>query len=730
MATRTRARTLKHSTPEEKAAQITSTGGLRQDASSKQARHERRKAWFLSEASRQAVNRALMAKCEQFYDGVQWSFEDAKELTDRGQKPIVYNEIKPTIDWLIGTERRTRVDFLVVAEDDGEEASEDARLKTKLLKFLDDTNRASFERSYAAEDCFKAGLGWIEVGLRGDKNGPPVYIGSESWRNIIYDSMGGSKRDLSDRRFIFRIKVVDLDVALAIFPDKEKELRACAQTGDDIEIFREWLGGTGLITGLDAFATSRDEDMDFLTPKPVDMFNARERVLLLECWSREPVHNKEPNAHGIADPVTFKMFCSVMTEKDTLIEAPSPFKHDRFPFVPLWAYINRRTGLPYGPIWPLIGQQESLNHRMSRSLFEAASNQLKMEEDAFDPEVMTLDEIRAELNDPNGIAVFKKGALSGNKVEERTHQQESRHQLELAARDIQSMRQTSGVTGENRGLDTNSQSGRAVLAKQDQGSMLTTELFDNLLFGRQLEGELVLSVSEQFITQPMSIRTADDAKGYTHTKINQWDAESQQWLNDITARRSHFAVGEQAWKQSFAEAAFESLMQVLTQLAAASPEVVVNLLDVVFEMHPNLPRKALVLERIRAVNGQTAPDGKMTPEQQAAREQQQKMAQAQFEAQMAQIQADIHEAQAKGEKLDAEAMATRLQALHSAAEGAHLLVMTPHITPVADELLRSAGFVDKSTPPVLPAQQQAAPALPQPVAQEPAVVPEDELMPA
>ena len=153
-------------------------------------------------------------------------------------------------------------------------------------------------------------------------------------------------------------------------------------------------------------------------------------------------------------------------------------------------------------------------------------------------------------------------------------------------------------------------------------------------------------------------------------------------------------MGEQAWKQSFAEAAFESLMQVMTQLASAAPQVVVNLLDVVFEMHPNLPRKEAMLKRIRAVNGQTADDGKMTPEQQAAQQQQQAMAQAQFQAQMAQMQASIREAQAKGEKLEADAMAKRLEGLYLSAQAAQVLAMAPQITPVADELLKSVGFKD------------------------------------
>ena len=124
-------------------------------------RFDQRKSWFLAEASRQGYNRAVMAKCEGFYDGTQWEFEDAETIRARGQNPVVYNEIKPAIDWLIGTERKSRVDFVVIANDETEEASDDAINKTKLLKYLDDVNLAPFERSYAVEDAFKAGMGWL-----------------------------------------------------------------------------------------------------------------------------------------------------------------------------------------------------------------------------------------------------------------------------------------------------------------------------------------------------------------------------------------------------------------------------------------------------------------------------------------------------------------------------------------------------------------------------------------
>lgn len=683
-------------------------------------RHEMRKGWFLTEAHRQAPNRARMARCENFYDGEQWSYQDAEDVRARGQNPVVYNEIKPTIDWLIGTERRARVDFVVMAGTDEEGAGDDASNKTKLLKYLDVTNNSNFERSWAAEDAFKAGVGWLEVGLRGDQSESPILVSAVSWRDILWDSHS-RRRDLTDARYLFRIKVVDLDVAEAIFPNKVDELRRCAQTGDTLQMFAEWMGGLGLLTGLDQF-NWLDDPIDQVTAKPLDMFNTRKRVLLIECWSRDPVR-RQLEDEGLGDPVTFRINVSIMTEHDTLLEAESPFKHNRFPFVPIWAYINRRTGLPYSPVWPLIGPQEALNHRMSKSLFEASANQMLIEKDAIDNEVMDVEELREELASPDGIGVLKGGALSGNRVLFRENAGKSEKQLLLAERDITAIRGASGVTGENRGLETTARSGKAILAKQDQGSLVTAELFDNLLLGRKLEGEITLSLAEQFVVQPMSIPDVGSAKSNQWVHLN--EPVEGGYRNDITARQARFVVGEQAWKQAYAEAAFEQLFEVLTQLSTAAPQAVINLLDLVFDMHPNLPKKAAIVARMRSINGQADPDGNLTPEQQAEQAQKAAMAKRQFELEMRALMAEVREKEAKGEKLTAEAMNTRLTTLYEAAQAAQVLATVPQTAPIADELARSVGFVDMAGgSQVIDVEPKAPPQLAAPEAQPGAPLPE------
>ena len=53
-------------------------------------------------------------------------------------------------------------------------------------------------------------------------------------------------------------------------------------------------------------------------------------------------------------------------------------------------------------------------------------------------------------------------------------------------------------------------SGKAILAKQDQGQMVTAEIFDNQLLAHQLEGELVLSMIEQFYTEEKTFSVTGD----------------------------------------------------------------------------------------------------------------------------------------------------------------------------------------------------------------------------
>ncbi len=677
-------------------------------------RFNRRRSWFIMELTRQTANRFQMSLDEDYYDGEQWTAQEAAAVQARGQHPAVFNELKPMVDFMLGTERRMRVDHQVINRyDSSAEAGEDAQNKTQLLKFIDDVNRTQFVRSESTDDTFKGGLGWLEVGVRADPQQFAIYKRRESWRNMLYDSLGQSKMP-DDWRYIFRFREVDFDIAEAMVPkDKVDALRRAIVTSDTRRYidFANGAPMTGQLSLSDVALTSRWTTYD----AEAWLANPRERVMLIEAWMSEPYKDTGDSSTGMHDrPLVMRKRVAVMTEYDTLFEEWSPYTHDRFPFIPLWCYRRKKDGAPYGMIRQHRSAQDSINKHLSKAQFRLSTRQVWTEVGALDNSVMDADELEERIADPSAHLQFAKGSLAGGKVQIHEGTALAQADIMMADQFARGIRTLGPVSTEDRGQDSgNAVSGKARAIRQEQGSRITAEPFDNLMLARQLEGEITLSLAEQYLREPMEFPRASDGGRPEYIKINQKAADGTV-MNDIGARKAQYVIGETPWMQSLAESAFESLTSMMGELAKMSPQVVTALLDVVFEMHPNLPKKAVILQRIRQVTGMPDPTKGETPEMQAQQQQQAQMAQMQFEAQMAQLKADIVEAQNKGMKLSAEAMAKRLETLYMAAQAAQVLTMAPQIAPVADELARSVGFQDEAGDGALnaPVPTVAAPAMP------------------
>lgn len=683
-----------------------------------------RKSWFTMELQRQQTNRYQMALDECYYDGEQWTPDERAEIMARGQNPVVYNEVAPEIDFLIGLEARTRTDYDIMARnDDSPEADADAEVKSKLMKYIEDINKAPFERSQAIDECFKAGLGWLEAQAVGDPTQMPIRIRSESWRYMLHDSLGHHMLS-EDWRYVFRFKDVDFDIADAMFGYKKTDMLRKAVVHYDTRQTSEWLGGTmmgGMMPSFDDGLPRKWNTFD----ADAWVNNPRERLMLIEAWTTEPYKTPrgKTSSANVDDAIRMRKRVAVMTEFDTLIEEWSPYNHGRYPFIPLWCYRRKKDGQPYSPIRRHRGPQDMLNKQMSKAQFRIAVNQVRMEEGALNDEIMDEEELRDEVASPDGILIFARGALQGNKVEIREGQQFLEGDLKMVAENRNAIRSTSGRTHEDGGANDPGRSASARNAKEEQGGLLTAKLFDNIRMARQIEGEIVLSLSEQYHTQPMTFSVPGEIKKREFVKINQQQADGSV-LNDISKRTAQYVIGEQPWNQALSEASFEAAMDMLGSLSKTAPQVVVAILDIVFELNPNLPKKARILQRIRQATGQPDPDKGPTPEQIQQNQQKQQMAQAEFSTQMALMQAKVLEAKAKGESLEASAFMDQLEGLYMAAQAAQIVVAAPQLAPVMDEIAKAAGFVDKDaaggiTPPASMLALQPPQAPPQAPPQQP-----------
>lgn len=675
------------------------------------------KGWRDQELSRQSANRYQMALDEDYYDSIQYTPDEAAELLKRGQPPVVYNEVKPTVDWLVGTERRTRTDFKVAPTQKSDEALEDAQNKTKVLKYLSEVNRTPFTRSQSFKDSIRAGVGWIEVGVRADPEDEPIYDRHESWRNMLYDSLGSSLDLNQDSRYLFRMKWLDLDIAQAYFPDKAAEVEQSAEGNPGNRGFDWWYGRRlSEIDPADGDFTLQSRWMYY--DASAWLHNPRDRVQVFEAWYLRPTIESTRIGSASHDVTRMRMHCAIFTDTHMLWSGVSPYRHNRFPFIPVWCYRRARDNAPYGVIRSLRGPQDSLNKRMSKSVFVMSTNQVVMEKAAIEPSVMDEQEIREEASAPDGMIILASGGME--KFEIRRENDVAQAHMQLAERDRASIRQIGGVTSESLGRDTNLVSGVALQAKHDQGSLLTAEPLDNLRLARQQEGELKIALIEQYMTEPKVIRLTGERGKHDFLEINAIDETTGQRVNDVTAFKAQFIIDEQDFREDLRRAMFEQLMEMLGRIAQVDPLFARNTLDLVME-YGDMPGRAAFVKRVRDITGQPDPDAPPDP---AA--EQERLAQKQKAAQMddlalEKLAAEVAELKARAGKGENEKILKMVEAMFNAMQAANIVATNPAVTPVADALLAGAGYQDAGgqdpnipapAPPALPANALPVPADP------------------
>jgi len=680
------------------------------DSDKMEAQRRKLMSLYEDELDRQSENRHDQAIDEDFYDNIQWREEDARVLKDRGQVPLVYNVISSSVNWVLGTEKRGRSDYKILPR--RKDASKPAERKTQLMKYLSDVNRTPFHRSRAFEDAVKVGLGWMESGVQDEDDGEPVYNRYESWRNILWDS-ACTEKDLTDCRYIFRVKWVDLDVAEAMFPDRAGILRASAagvnsygidSDGDEIMDSQEDL--------LGGYASVRNAINGY----------RRDRVRLIECWYKKPTkvkrmvggdfsgeiyNEKDPApAHtaeieeGKSVPMSrtmMRMHVCIFCNTGMLWFGESPYRHNQFPFTPIWCYRRGRDGLPYGMIRGMRDMQEDINKRASKALHILSTNKVIMDEGAVDD----LDEFAEEVSRPDGIIVKKQGKELTINVEREL----APAHMQLMSQSIQMIQTLSGVTDENLGRSTNATSGRAITARQEQGSMTTAGIFDNLRFAVQVHGEKELSLIEQYFSDEKQFRITNMRGTPEYITINDGLPE-----NDIVRTKADFIISDADWRATVRQAQTEELFALLQQLAPVAPQVALVMLDLVVETMDISSRDEIV-KRIRQVTGMRDPDAEeMTPEEQQAEMAKQQAEQQQQEIQMRDAMATIAGKEAKAQRDMVASQKDQasikqilgllagqnIQTQKTALEAALAAISVPGAVRVADTMLHESGFVSRT----------------------------------
>jgi hypothetical protein len=669
------------------------------------ALHARLMAIISYELDRQQVNRMEQVLDEAFYDGEQYTAEDIQALRDRGQEPLVFNVIATSINWILGTERRARVDFKILPrrKEDGKAAEN----KTKLMKYLADVNRTEFSFSEAFSDAAKVGIGWMECGFQDDADGEQVYERHESWRNMLYDS-AGTQKDCRDWRYIARLKWVDEDIITAIFPDREQTIKQSVNIHDG--------------SATDAYGDEASDEQHDRLDSPIfarggDFNYSRRTLRVMEIWYRKPMKTIRlsggqfsgqiydetfpPHAEAVEtgesrlkEGTVMRVMVAIMTVKGLLYASESPFRHNEFPFTPVFGIRRGSDGLPYGLIRGLRDLNRDINKRASKALYILSTNKALVAKGS----VGNLDDFAEEVSRPDAVIEYDhtKPAPILNVDRELA----SAH-MEFMSRSIQMIQQVSGITDEAMGRTTNASSGIAIGRRQEQGQLATAIYFDNLRLARQLHGEKKLSSIEQFYDERKIFRITNSRGTPDYVTINDGLPE-----NDIVRAKADFIISESDWQSTIRQAQTQELLELLTQLAPVNPQLALVMLDLVVESM-DVPSREELVNRIRQISGMRDPDAEEPTPEEIERQQQ---AAEQAAMQKAAMQAEIAGKQADAEYKGAMARKTLAQvddvaagitsknvaSQKAAIETAHLIAANPLAVSIADETLHESGFRSRS----------------------------------
>lgn len=642
-----------------------------------------------------------------YYDGHQLDAETLAAMRDLGMAPIIENLVAPTIDAVLGLEAKTRLDWKVAPDGDErfDEVAEGLNAKIKEAESESHADRACSD-AFAAQ--IKAGAGWVGVGREHDPFAYP-YLVEYVHRNEMFWDFRGKRPDTSDWRYLIRKRWNDADVIELVFPEKADLIRMSARgwSGFDPTMLLEGGGSTGL-----AMDHHRERGWTLEEQEWRDTY--RRRLCLSEVWYRRWVRgfvmrlpdgrviefdrknreHVEAVAYGWVQPrpaVFSKVRLAWFIGPHRLADIPSPYRHNRFPYVPFFGKREDMTGVPYGLIRAMKPLQDEINARNTKMIWLLAAKRVTMTEGVTkdSPEL-----VRQEAARPNAMHILNPQKLAqGGMFKVETDFQLNAQQYNVLVDKRQALKNVAGVYASFEGNAKGSISGIAANTLVEQSTQTLAEIFDNYQFARRQVGELLLSLLiEDIGEKPTDIQIDNDVNGKKTVRLNVPDIHpsgEKVLTNDVQRARLKVALSDVPGTASYRQQRLMALTEITKSLP---PQLQGLVLDFVMAA-TDLPERKELVERIRkatGVGGQQAP--KTQEEQQAIEAEQQAQAQAN-ELQQQAITLDLAEKTARVDKITAETERTRAQVTASQQESADaraLKELTEQVSALA-EIVGSIG---------------------------------------
>lgn len=457
---------------------------------------------------------------DDYYHGLQLTDDEVQDLKDRGQPIIIKNRIFKKINFLLGQEINNRADPKALPRTRTHE--EDVQAITDAIRFVCDeedfdqvasrTWGQLMRLGYAgaiveheertvlepiAADTTTTGTGNVQQ-IEHIELGRAETTYDIKIRRVPYDRLWfdcrSREEDFSDAKYLGITTWWHLSEAIGHYADKEHRV------DNYEEILRQAI--------VDSRATtSTHEDK----PRWAYAGSSGDRVRTNEVYYRD-LH-----------PETRKIVWFVAHYAGSgLIVPPRPTGHkndrgeDICPLVATTAFVTRE-GVRYPLARHMIGPQDEINKRSSKSLHHQITERITVEEGVLIDE----QQAREERAKPDGIVEVARGALVEGRLQYDKGLQEAQvHMaaLEAAKGDIDQI----GPEIPQIGTVGAGSSGRALQQRQMIGALEIAPLIDNLRRWRREMYKRIWWKVKQLWTEEMWLRVRDDpqGKGYRFVGLN------------------------------------------------------------------------------------------------------------------------------------------------------------------------------------------------------------------
>ena len=641
-----------------------------------------------------------------YADGNQLDGELLKKQRELGLPPAIENLIGPALRAIQGYEATVRTDWRVTpnGEVGGQDVADALNYK---INQAERNSKADKACSDAFETQIKCGLGWVEVSKETDPFKYP-YRCRKIHRNEIHWDMRAVEADLSDARWLRRAKWLRPERIALSFPDHKEKIMQLGTNGiDSWHMSPSYDGGAS--TGL---ANSHGDGRSYTMHEERWYNPTNKELCVFELWYRRweaatviktpdgrVVEYDEDNqnhvmtvAAGMTKPITAtvtRMRRSYWLGPHLLHDAPSPYNHTHFPYVPFWGFREDATGIPYGYVRDMKYSQDSLNSALAKLRWGMSVTRIERTKGAI---AMTDAQLRKQAARPDGDIVLDHDHMAkpGARFEIiRDYELTSQH-YQMLAENRESINRTSGITDPFQGKG-NAQSGYQEQLQVEQSNQSLADMMDNFREARKHLGELLLSnIIEDLGQEPQTIIIEGDAVTEERSvAINapERDPETGQVYlsNDISKTRLMVALEDVPSTNSYRAQQLNALSEVIKALpekymTPALPHML-SLMDI--------PNKKKFIEDVKAVDMQQSPEEIQQQIEQAVQD---ALVKAGNEFKEREIALKELKAASEIRKIDADSVSIGVQAAYSAMQGGAQIAQMPQIAPIADEIMKGAGY--------------------------------------